>query len=134
MSDTTNNGLHFSNSFGSVYENRLDFQAKKTWWAGGSHEEIPLKHVTSIRLETTRHPIVGVFLLLLGLGLVSSGDGAAVAIGLVLGLAGLGLVIGHPSVRINTAGQDVRHIAGRPGSKTEAEEFIGAVRQKLFKD
>ena len=128
----TNSQSEFSNSFGTVHSNRIEFKAKKHWWAGGSHEELPLRHVTSIRIDTSRSIILGAILVLAGLAVMSIAEPAALIIGAIFLLVGIVLIIGHPSVRINTAGQDTRVIAGSPGSKSEANRFINAVRERLF--
>ena len=130
----TNSQPKFSNSFGTVHSNRIEFKAKKHWWAGGSHEELPLRHVTSIRIETSRSIILGAILVLVGLPVMGTGEPVAVIIGALILLVGIVLIIGHPSVRINTAGQDTRAIAGSPGSKGEATRFIDAVRERLFEE
>lgn len=122
----------FSNSFGSVYSNRIEFKTKKHWWSGGKHEELPLRHITSVSLETSRSIILSGILVLIGAACVSSGEVGVVILGVVLGLIGLVLLVGHPSVAINTAGQDRRHIAGAPGSKSDADEFVKAVREKMY--
>jgi hypothetical protein len=59
MSELEKTDSKFSNGFGSVYNNRVEFIAKKRWWSGGSHEELPLRHVTSVRVETTRSIVGG---------------------------------------------------------------------------
>lgn len=122
----------FSNNFGTVYSNRIEFKAKKHWWSGGSHEELPLRHVTSIRIDTSRSIVLGVILVLVGMAIMGIGEPAAVVVGAISLLIGIVLIIGHPSIRINTAGQDTRAIAGAPGSKSEATRFINAVREQLF--
>ena len=132
MSDAENTNSHFSNSFGSVFNNRVEFKVKKRWWSGGSHEELPLRHVTSVRVETSRSIVGGILLVLVGLGFLATGEVGMMFVGLVFGAVALLLLIGHPSVRINTAGQDTRNIAGAPGSNSEAERFIAAIREKLY--
>jgi hypothetical protein len=71
-------------------------------------------------------------LLIVGLVLLGTGEVGLVVVGLVIGAVGLFLLIGHPTVRINTAGQDTRNIAGAPGSNSEAERFVAAIREKLY--
>ena len=132
MSDAENTNPHFSNGFGSVFNNRVEFKVKKRWWSGGSHEELPLRHVTSVRVETSRSIVGGIFLMIVGLGFLATGEVGMMFVGLVFGAVALLLLIGHPSVCINTAGQDTRNIAGAPGSNSEAEKFIAAIREKLY--
>ena len=122
----------FENEFGAVYSDRIAFYAKKGWFAGGVLEELPIRHVTSVRLETSRNAIGGVVLALIGLGLFSSGSGGAMLIGAIALAVGILLLIGWPAVTINTAGNDLRRSTGGVWQKTNAEEFVAAVRKALF--
>ena len=132
MSEDENANPYFSNGFGAVFNNRVEFKAKKRWWSGGSNEELPLRHVTSVRVESSRSIVGGILLLIVALGLLATGEAGLMLFGLVLGALALLLLIGHPSVRINTAGQDTRNIAGAPGSNSEAEKFVAAIGEKLY--
>jgi hypothetical protein len=119
--------------FGTVTSNRVIYFTRKGWLARGIREDIPLRHVTSIRLETSRHVVVGLFLLLLGLLVVAGPRGAGV-LGLIpLGAAGL-LLWGYPTVVLNTAGGDFRLARGLPWARREADKFVAAVRAQLFKE
>src|SRR5438477_12857045 len=64
----------FSNAFGSVTDRRVIYFREKGWISGGSREDVPIKHITSVRVDITRRPFWGAFLLLLGVGLISSGS------------------------------------------------------------
>ena len=121
----------FNNSFGAVYSDRICFNVKKMWFSGAVQEEFAMRHVTSIRTETTRSPGWGIIMVLLGLALLSSGGGAAV-LGLILGGIGILLLIGSPSVTINTAGGERRTSVGSPFQAGEANEYASAVRRALF--
>ena len=44
-----------SNRFGQVTHKAIHFNAKKGLFAGISRETLPMRHVTSVRLETSRH-------------------------------------------------------------------------------
>ncbi len=132
MSEAEKTDSNFSNAFGSVFNNRVEFKAKKRWWSGGSHEELPLRHVTSVRVETSRSIVGGILLLIVGLGLLSTGEVGVMVVGLIFGALALLLLIWHPTVRINTAGQDIRNIPGAPGSNSEAERFVAAIGAKLY--
>ncbi len=122
----------FENEFGAVYADRIAFYAKKSWFGGGVLEELPIRHVTSVRLETSRNVFGGVVLALVGLGLFSSGSGGAVLFGLAVLALALLLLIGWPAVTINTAGNDLRRSTGGVWQKANAEAFVAAVRKALF--
>jgi hypothetical protein len=122
----------FSNEFGSVYSDRVGFYASKGWFGGGRLEELPIRHVTSVRLETTRKPILGIVLILAGLACFASGNGAAIGVGVFLAIVGVLQLIGWPQVTINTAGNDLRSSTGGVWQKANAEAFVGAVRKALF--
>ena len=129
---SSNNSPSFSNEFGSVYPDRIAFYAKKGWFGGGVLEELPIRHVTSVRLETTRKTIIGAILALIGLVLMSNSSGGAILIGLFLLGLGVLLAIGWPAVTINTAGNDLRTSTGGVWQKPNAEAFVAAVKKALF--
>lgn len=122
----------FSNEFGSVYADRVGFYASKGWFGGGRLEELPIRHVTSVRLETTRKPVIGIVLILAGLACFAPGSGAAMVFGVLLIAVGILQLIGWPQVTINTAGNDLRTSTGGVWQKSNAEAFVGAVRKALF--
>jgi len=122
----------FSNEFGSVYADRIAFYAKKGWFGGGSLEELPIRHVTSVRHETTRRPVWGVVLIVAGLACLSSGSGGIIVFGLLLAAGGALLLIGWPEVTVNTAGNDLRKSTGGVWQKPNAEAFVSAVKKALF--
>jgi hypothetical protein len=122
----------FENEFGAVYTDRIAFRDKKGWFGGGVLEELPIRHVTSVRLETSRKIFGGIVLALIGFGLLSSGSGGPMVLGAIaLGIGAL-LLLGWPSVTINTAGNDLRRSTGGVWQKANAEEFVAAVRKALF--
>lgn len=121
----------FSNGFGEVYADRVRFNVKKGWLGGTVEEEFAMRHITSVRCETTRSPVWGAILVIVGLLLLSNGGGAAL-IGLIAGGIGILLLIGSPSVTINTAGGERRTSVGTPMQKNEANEYSSAVRRALF--
>jgi hypothetical protein len=121
----------FSNEFGTVYSDRVAFYAKKGWFGGGVLEELPVRHITSIRIETTRKAVLGVILCLVGLAMFSVGN-QAIIVGLCLLAIGVLLLLGWPAVTINTAGGDLRRSSGGFWQKGAAEDFVAAVRKALF--
>jgi hypothetical protein len=121
-----------SNEFGEVYSDRVAFYGKKGWFGGGVLEELPIRHVTSIRIETSRKLLFGIILLLIGLACFGAGQGGAYVIGIILVALGVLLLLGYPSITLNTAGGDLRHSSGGFWQKQSAEDFVSAVRKALF--
>ena len=120
-----------STGFGTVTDRRVVFYSKKGWFSGGSQEDLPLKHVTSVRLETNRQIVAGLALLMLGL-IFFAMDMTFFGI-LVLAVAAI-LLWGSPRVVLNTAGSDLRVATGFPWTRDEAQTFVQAVQSQLFKD
>jgi hypothetical protein len=120
-------------TFGTVTDKRVIYFTRKGWLAGGTREDIPLRHVTSIRLEISRHIIGGSFLLLMGLLFMAS-PGAAKVLALIPLALGTLLLWGSPKVVLNTAGGDLRPERGLPWTRPEADKFVMAVRAQLFKE
>lgn len=119
------------NEFGTVTNKRVIYYRSKSWFSGGSREDIPLKHVTSVRLETSRSVLLGILLLLIGLACLGAGDGAPI-IGIFLLALSVLLLWGSPTVVVNTAGNDVNTAKGLPWTKKNASGFVEALRKQLF--
>lgn len=120
-----------SNEFGTVYADRIGFYAQKGWFGGGSLEELPVRHVTSVRMDIMRSPVWGIVFILAGLGGMAIGD-AAIILGILLIAWGALLLWGSPAVRVNTAGNDARPARGFPWQRGAAEAYVAAVRKALF--
>ena len=71
------------NEFGTVTSKRVIYYRAKGWFSGGSREDIPLQHVTSVRLDTSRSIIVGVLFFPIGL-VVLTLEGGFKAFGVAL--------------------------------------------------
>lgn len=119
-----------SNVFGTVTNRRVIYQRAKSWFRGGSREDIPLKHVTSVRLDITRHILGGLFLLILGLAFLA-GPTVGKLIGVSLTVFGVLLLWGSPAVIVNTSGNDKRAAQGWPWERGCATAFVEAVREQL---
>ena len=85
-----------------------------------------------MRQETSRHPIWGILLLIVGLAFLSRGSAGAL-IGAFLLFFAIVMLWGSPRVVINTAGGDMRPATDWPWKRAEAEHFVMALRQELFK-
>ena len=120
-------------SFGTVTDRQVTYFYKKGWIHNGIREDLPIRHITSVRLETSRHPFRGVILLILGIGALFGGEVVSVVLGLVLIAFAVLLLWGSPRVVVNTAGGDMRPATGWPWTRPEAEHFVMALRQELFK-
>jgi hypothetical protein len=126
-------GSTFGNSFGEVFPDRVRFNVKKGWFSGAVEEEFAMRHITSIRSETSRSPILGAILVLVGLAFLPGGGGSAI-VGIVVGGFGIFLIVGSPSVTISTAGGERRTSVGSPFQAGEAKDYAGAVRRALFSE
>jgi hypothetical protein len=120
-----------SGVFGTVTDKRVIYQRAKGWFSGGSREDIPLKHVTSVRLETTRHGLGGMLLFLVGLSCLAAPSASADVLGVVLIALAILLLWGSPTVVVNTAGQDKNASRGWPWERNVATAFVEAVRKQL---
>jgi hypothetical protein len=121
------------NPFGTVTSKRVIYNRAKGWFTGGSREDIPLQHVTSVRLETSRSLLGGLLLLLIGLAMLASPESGLVVLGILLLALGVLLLWGSPAVVVNTAGRDLNAAKGLPWQRGEANAFVEALRQQLFK-
>jgi hypothetical protein len=119
-----------SGVFGTVTNRRVIYQRAKGWFSGGSREDIPLKHVTSVRLETSRPVLLAILVTLIGLPLLAAPGGSKVLGGFLTALAVL-LWWGSPTVVVNTAGQDKNRARGWPWERSVASDFVEAVRTQL---
>jgi hypothetical protein len=120
-------------AFGTVTKDRVTYNYKKGWFSGGAREDIPLRHVTSVAVGTTRHVVWGILVLVVAVAALAAGS-AGIVIGILL-LAVAALILwGSPKVMLNTAGGDHRPSGGLPWTKPEAEKFASALRRELFKE
>lgn len=71
MADATAETTYIENPFGLVTDRRVVYYRRKGWFSGGSREDVPLKHVTSIRYEVSRSLLGGILLIALGLVLLA---------------------------------------------------------------
>lgn len=118
-------------AFGTVSNKRVVFHTKKSLFGGRAQEDLPMRHITSVRVETVRHWIWGLLFGLLGLAMLA-GPGGAKLLGLIVLAFALLLFWGWPKVVVNTAGGDLRPSVGLPWTRDEAERFVGALRQQLL--
>lgn len=126
----TNEQTFAETAFGTVTSKRIIYRAQRKWWGGGSREDIPLNHVTSVRLATSRSVVGGVFVLLIGLTLILTPN--VRFWGLLMVVWAALLLWGTPSVWVNTSGRDEKAATGLPWQRGEAAAFVEAVRSQLF--
>lgn len=122
--------------FGAITDRRVKYQSKSLMGlGGGANEDIPLRHITSVGLATSRHPVWGILLALAGVAAIALvGDVLGILIGVVLIAFAVLLLWGAPQVILSTAGQDRRFVSGTPWTRGEAEQFVVQLRAQLFKD
>lgn len=94
-------------------------------------EEYAIRHITSIRVENSRKPVLGAILLLVGMAFMANG-GAGILFGLLIGALGVLFLIGSPSVTLNTAGGEKVVSSGSPFQRGAGEAYAAAVRKALF--
>jgi hypothetical protein len=123
-----------SNAFGTVTNRRVIYRAARNWFGGGAREDIPLNHVTSVRLETSRSVLLGILLFLIGLTLFAAPTAGGVLLGVFALAWAMLLFWGSPTVAVNTAGQDHKAAKGTPWQRAEANAFVDALRSQLFKE
>jgi hypothetical protein len=117
--------------FGTVTSKRVIYNRSRGWFSGGSREDISLAHVTSVRMDTTRHLLFGILLLFVGLGLLGAQSTNGVLAGIVCVALAVLLVWGSPTVYVNTAGQDRNRASSWPWHRQQASEFVEAIRQQI---
>lgn len=126
MDEGQNEQTFVKNRFGTVTDKRVIYYRSKGWFSGGSREDIPLKHVTSVRIDRTREILLGIFCILIGYVTLTF------IFGIVLLAFGILWVWGSPTVVVNTAGGDLSTAKGFPWQTNAAEEFVKALRKQLF--
>jgi hypothetical protein len=134
QNSTSTEQTFVQNPFGTVTSKRVIFFRAKGWLSGGSREDIPLQHVTSVRLDVARSIVVGILLMLIGMSATTAGGTLPVLIGLVMIVFGALLVWGSPAVVVNTAGRDLNAAKGWPWTRGQANAFVDALRGQLFRN
>jgi hypothetical protein len=119
--------------FGTVTNKRVIYNRARGWFSGGSREDIPLAHVTSVRIDIKRHLLWGILLVIIGLpmALAPGGGAGAQVVGAVLVAIAVLVLWGSPTVHVNTAGQDKNRASGFPWQREQATSFVEAIRQQL---
>lgn len=119
-----------STIFGTITTKRVRFRAKKSLFSGVSEMDMPIRHVTSVRYETTRHPVWGILLALAGIGCLLVG-GSLIVLGIIWFAIAAICLWGSPKVIVTTGG-DSQHSVSFPWNKGQAEQFVSALRNQLF--
>lgn len=119
------------NEFGTVTNKRVVYYRNKGWLSSGSREDIPLQHVTSVRLDTSRNVFIGLFFLFVGIFMLAADSGIKV-LGVVFLVLAIILLWGSPLVVVNTAGRDINAARGWPWHRQKAAAFVEALRTQLF--
>ena len=135
MSEMQGEQTFVSNVFGTVTSKRVIYNRAKGWLSGGSREDIPLKHVTSVRLDISRSVLAGVLFALIGFTmLVGADSGGWKFCGAILFFLAVLCFWGSPLVVVNTAGTDLSAAKGTPWQRHEAESFVETLRAQLFRE
>ena len=131
MSDETQ---VLENQFGLVTSKRITYPAGKGIFSRGSREDVPLKHVTSVRVEKKRSVKLGLVVGLVALVCLYIGGAVAIGVGLVALAVAVFAFLGKTQIQINTAGGDLAVMKVGPLERSQAEEFAKAVRGQLFEN
>lgn len=123
----------FENQFGKVHKDRVTYYRGKGWFSGGSEEDVPLRHVTSVRYEVSRRWVLAIVLILIGFGVATGvGEIGGVLGGLILAAFGGLLMLGTPTVTVVTASGDREAMMGLPWKKQDPQDFVKALKKQLF--
>jgi hypothetical protein len=115
--------------FGTVTSGDLVYIARQGWSRHELRKTIPLHHVTSVKLEIKRYPILATLLVLVALACWTTGStGAPIAV--VPLLVAVLLFWGLPSVRVNTVEGDLPSATRPPWTRPEAEWFVVVVDRR----
>lgn len=121
---------NMTTTFGVITSDRLIYNVRRGWFDEGSQEDIPLRRVTSVKLEIRRHRGFGIVLVLVALACQAAGP-----IGILIAIVPLAFAVlflwGSPSVRVNTAEGNLPAASGLPWTRPEAEWFVAAVDRRL---
>ncbi len=119
------------NEFGTVTTKRVIYYRNKGWISGGSREDIPLQHVTSVSLEINRRIVLGLFMSLVAIVGFNIG-GVGIVFWFLSNALAIILVWGSPTVIVNTSGRDINAAIGWPWKRAAANAFVDTLRQQLF--
>jgi len=115
--------------FGMVTSDHLIYHVQRGWLSERSCQDIPLRHVTSVKLEIKRHPIFAILLVLVALA-CQAVDPIGILIAIIPLAFAVLLLWGSPLVRVNTTDGDLPPVSGLPWTRPEAEWFVAAVDRR----
>lgn len=117
--------------FGTVTSDRLIYNVQQGLFTERSQKEIPLHHITSVKLVIKkRYRFFGVLFLLIALACREL-DFVGILIAIVPLSLGVLLVWGLPSVRVRTTDEDdLPSTPGLPWTRPEAEWFVATVDRR----
>lgn len=117
---------HLTNKRVTYYIDKNWLNGKLNWLNGKIREDVFLNQVVSVRHETERYIFYGLFLIVLGVLLLS------IIIGILPLIIGIGLIIGYPKVVVTTAGGTTHIEYGWPWHKNEARQFVDTLNTQLI--
>ena len=93
-------------AFGEVTDKRVIFRRK--WFCGVSRVDIPLKHVTSVRLDTNRSLLLIATPIVVAVACFYVRSEFAISVGVFALMLDALLLWGSPTIVVNTSGRDTR--------------------------
>ena len=119
-------------AFGEVTDKRVIFRRK--WFCGDSRVDIPLKHVTSVRLDTNRSLLLIATLIVVAVACFYVRSEFAIFVGVFALMLDALLLWGSPTIVVNTSGRDTERRQGQPWQRRQADDFVEAIRRQLVRE
>lgn len=119
---------YVNNLFGLVTDKRVVYHRDRGWLWEGSEEDVPLRHVASVWVETSRNIIGGIMLILIGLATLIFMIGALPVV------FGALLLWGSPTVVVNTTDGNREVMQGWPWHRGLADDFARALQGQIVKE
>lgn len=115
------------NIFGLVTDKRVVYHPNRGWLREGWEEDVPLNHVASVWLETSRNLSSGILLVLVGVPTI------IILVGVIFILFGVCLLWGSPTIIVNTTDGKREVMKGWPWHRGLAEEFVKALQGQIVR-
>lgn len=128
MPEAQEETTYVKNIFGLVTDKRVVYHRDRGWLKEGLEQEVPLDHVKSVSLATSRHLMGGIVLVLVGLLTL------IVLVGVIFIMFGAVLIWGSPTVIVNKADGDRDVMKGWPWHRGPAYDFAMALQGRIGSD
>jgi hypothetical protein len=127
-----NEQITVQNRFGTVTNLAVRYNVKKNLFGGMRTEDLTMRHVVSVRIETTRHVVWGIVAIIIGLIAIGAAKAPGVIIMIPLVAIGILLIWGYPKVMVTAADGMPRPSVSWPWTRQEADSFVRGVSKELM--